>query len=519
MLTQSDSTPQTVSADVIVVGFGNAAIAAAVTAHDAGAKVVMLEKMRESQAGGNSRVSGQVWFSPHDPELARVYLEQLSAEMGVDSEIAEAWAQRTSQTTDWIVARGAEAEGTVERDPLDSWGQRFKVTAITYHDEMLRQTGWNATHDEFPEFNNDGGTDYHYIGDGQGHSRLWQTLRAALHTRDIAVHYETRATRLIRAADGRISGVLASANGDAVQFEARRGVVLASGGFENDPQMIRTYLGLPYATPWGSPGNTGDGIKLAQEIGADLSNMYNYMPFMGIRIPGREVGEFVQPAGPGFVNVRHDGCRFMDETLPYRHGKSTIGGALEFYPHHSMWTVFDEATRLAGPLAMTREQYPGGWLKQVERYTWSDDNQVEIDAGWITRADSIRELAVKLGVDGDGLEAEIARFNAFCEREEDPVFHRAAGALAPIQRPPFYGYRWGNMLIATLGGLRKDAQARVLDTRGEPIPGLYCAGEICSTYTWALSGGMSIADAIAFGRIAGARVAVEGQAAYAPAAV
>ncbi len=503
------SEDETTSTDVVVVGFGNAALAAAITAHDAGAEVVVLEKMAPDGAGGNSRVSGQVWFNPHDPALARVYLEELSGDMPVADDVAEAWAAETAETTAWIVERGAEAEGSVERDPLDSWGQKLEVTAITYHDVVLRQTGWETSRDEFPEFNNDGGTDYHYIGDGQGHSRLWQTLRAALERRGVEVHYETRATRLSRDADGRVNAVVAQTPHGVVRFDARRGVVLASGGFENNQEMIRTYLGLPYATPWGSPANTGDGIKLAQELGADLANMYNYMPFMGIRIPGYEVGEFVQPAGPGFVNVRQDGRRFIDETIAYRHGKSRIGGALEFYPRHSMWTIFDENVRLAGPLAMTRTQYPGGWLKQVERYTWSDDNSTEIEAGWIIRADSIRELAERLEIDPDGLEEEIARFNVACEAGRDPSFNRSGGSMAPIRRAPFYGYRWGNMLIATLGGLRKDARARVLDTRGEPIPGLYCAGEICSTYTWALSGGQSISDALAFGRIAGREVVAE----------
>jgi succinate dehydrogenase/fumarate reductase flavoprotein subunit len=500
------------SADVVVVGFGAAGIAAAITAHDEGAEVVVLEKMPREQAGGNTRVSGQVWFSPHDASLAKEYLRGLSCDMPVDEDIANAWATEICANTDWLAARAQEATGSIDVDPLDTFGQGTDYTQITYHDEMKRQTGWDATRDEFPEFNNEGGTDYIYFGPSQGYSRLWLRIKAALEKRGVPIRYETRATALTKDSAGRVIGVVVEGPGGTEEIVARRGVVLASGGFENNGDMIRTYLGLPYATPWGTPANTGDGIRLAQALGADLANMYQYMPFFGIKIPGRVTGEFAQPAGIGFMNVRKDGRRFMDETLPYRHGKSTIGGKLEFYPHHAMWTVLDEDVRLAGPMTMTRDQFAGGWLKQVDRYDWSDDNSVEIENGWIARADSLRELADKLGVDPDGLQDEVARFNAFAENGEDPLFGRAGAAMAPIKRPPFYGYQWGNLIINTMGGLRKDGQARVRHVDGRPIPGLYCAGEIASTYTWALSGGQSIGDALSFGRIAGRNAAVAQEA-------
>lgn len=509
MASQVDGVRATESVDVVVVGFGAAGIAAAITAHDDGATVVVLEKMPPERAGGNTRASGQVWYSPHDVELAREYLRGLSCDMPVEDEVAEAWAREICGTTEWLTARAAEAEGSIELDPFDTCGQGTAYTQINFGDEVKRQTGWDAPRDEFPEFNNEGGTDYIYFGTSQGYSRLWLRIKAALEQRGIPVRYEARASSLLRDVAGRVRGVVVEGPSGTEEIEARRGVVLAAGGFENNPDMIRTYLGLPYVTPWGTPANTGDGIRMAQAVGADLANMYQYMPFFGIRIPGRAVGEFVQPPGVGFINVRNDGRRFMDETLAYRHGKSTIGGVLQFYPREAMCTVFDEDVRLAGPLALSREQYAAGWLKQVERYDWSADNSAEIAKGWIARADTIRELAVQLGVDPDGLEAEVARFNACAELGEDPLFGRAGAAMAPIRRAPFYGYRSGNLIINTMGGLRKDGQARVRGVDGQPIPGLYCAGEIASTYTWALSGGQSIGDALAFGRIAGRNAAAE----------
>jgi succinate dehydrogenase/fumarate reductase flavoprotein subunit len=496
-------------ADVVVVGFGNAALAAAITASDAGASVIMLEKMDEERSGGNSRVSGQVWFNPDESAGAVGYLEELNQEMSVPGDVVATWSEEIVKNTAWIEDRAAEADGQVVRDADDPYGQGAEITKINYHDEMLRMTGWEASTDEYPEFNNECGTDYYYLGPSQGYSRLWRTLRGALETRDVAVHFGTRAVGLTRNPDGRVAEVHARSDSGEMRISARRGVVLAAGGFENNQDMVRSFLGLPFGTPWGSPGNTGDGIKLAQTLGADLQNMYNYMPFMGIKVPGREVGEFVQPAGLGFMYVRKDGRRFIDETTPYRHGKVVSGGSFQLFPHQPMWTVFDETVRLAGPLAMRRENFAGGWLKQVERYEWSEDNSREIEAGWIAKGDTIGELAANLGIDPAGLEAEIALYNEDCSRGADSAFGRPGAALAPIDAAPYYGYRWGNMMIATMGGLKKDGQARVIDVNGHPIDGLYCAGEISSTYPWALSGGMGIGDALAFGRVAGRNVATK----------
>lgn len=495
-----------VGTDVIVVGFGAAGIAAAITAHDAGAEVIVLEKMPREQSGGNTRASGQVWFNPLDTELAKVYLREMAGEFPIPEDVADAWAIESARNTEWVTARAQEVVGSVQRDPLDPYGQGSEVTKISFGAEMLQQFGWETSRDEYPEYDNRCDTDYYYLGPTEGFSRLWHTLRTSLESRGIDVRYGTAATALITE-DGAVAGVRADGPDGPVSFRSRGGVVLAAGGFENNDEMVRKYLGLPYATPLGTPANTGDGIRMAQSLGADLQNMYNHMPAPGIRIPGRETGEFIQPPADGYIHVRGDGRRFVDETVTYRHGKALIGGALEFFPHQAMWTVFDENVRLAGPLAIPTKLYPAGWLKQVDRYAWSEDNSVEIEKGWIARGETLRDLAEVLEIDPDGLEAEVSRYNAFCARGEDPVFGRAAASLQPLTRGPYYAYRWGNLLLTTHGGLCKDGEARVLDMNGEPIPNLYCAGEMGSTFPWALSGGQSIGDGLAFGRIGGRNAA------------
>jgi hypothetical protein len=226
------------------------------------------------------------------------------------------------------------------------------------------------------------------------------------------------------------------------------------------------------------------------------------MAVPGLRMPPYEAGECGGPLDDQKIVVGADGRRFHDETLEARHGRILVRGMFDLHPAVPMWTIFDEDARLAGPLVPPRALYAAGWNKMVERYDWSADNSAEIERGWITRADTIRELAEALEIDPDGLEAQVEEYNAFCAQGEDPRHGRRPESLKPIARGPYYGYRWGQILITTLGGVRKDERGRVLDPYGEPIPRLYCAGDVASTYTLALSGGLGLGDAMAFARIA-----------------
>lgn len=496
--------------DIVVVGLGAAGIAAAITAYDAGASVVVLEKTSKERSGGNSRVSGQVWFSPHDVERAKVYLRSLSAEYELPEPLVAAWAEGCAQNGAWIAQRAQEVRDRVPRDDGDPYaGHHTDVTQIS-HGAELRQIGWRDIPDEeFWELDGtDCGTDYHYFGDSQGFSRLWLTLRTALEAREIPVVYEAPATSLIESAAGEIIGVRSdTAERGSRAFRARRGVVLAAGGFANNSEMARSFLRLSYITPWGSPANTGDGIRMAQKVGADLAHPFNYMSMPGIRMPPYETGEFAQPRDQKYILVGRDGSRFVDETQETRHGKVLMHGEFDFFPGVPMWTIFDENGRLAGPLVFPRKNSAFDWMKQIERYDWSEDNSAEIERGWIERGDTLRELALKLGIDPDGLEAQVERTNADFDRGVDSEHGRDPSLLSRIDRPPYYGYRWAQLLITTLGGVRKDERGRALDPYGEPIPRLFCAGDMASTYSWCLSGGLGLADAMAFGRIAAAEAA------------
>ena len=469
----------------MVVGFGAAGLTTAITAHDAGALVLVLEKMPEAEAGGNTRVSGNVWFNPTDRDTAVVYLRSLCGDYPVSDAIAEVWADEMSRNTEWVTGLGGEAAHTP------------------------RPYGWDHEHPDLPGHECDDG--YHHLAPEWGSSRLWLLLRGALENRGVEVLYDTRAQRLIQEG-GRpeVLGVVAERGGETVEIRARRGVVLATGGFANDPQLARDLLRIPGSRPWGSPGSTGDGLRMALKAGAGVSHLANFMARPGLKAPEYRAAFAVSfPHSHGWINVTPDGRRFIREDAQPRHGKVNVDGALRLFPERTYFGVFDEATRAAGPIVPRRDREPFSWNTIVEGYEWSDDNLAEIERGWIVRGDTPGELAERLGVDPDGLEAEIEAYNDACRARRDPHLRRAPETLVPLEQPPFYGYRWGPMLVYTCGGPRKDEQARVLDPFGDPIPRLYCAGEVSATYTWGMSGGQMIGEAMAFGRIAGRNVSGE----------
>lgn len=470
--------------DVVVLGFGAAGCSAALEARAAGADVVLLEKMPAGAEGGNTRVSGSVWFFSTDRDLAATYLRALSGPLPVPEDVVAAWADETHGLTAWIESLDATVSS------MDAPPDRPELPGSACH----------------------GG--FRHVGPTWGDSHLWNLLSARVRERGADVVLATRARELAQDPDGTVTGVVAERDGGMLRVRARRGVVLATGGFENDADMARDYLGLPSVVPWGSPAGTGDGHRMALAAGADLWHMANMFPSFGIRVPGYHSGFHVElaPTRP-CIYVDPDGKRFVDETIASKHGHARISGRYVVYPSAPFHAVFDERGRRAGPLSPGRDRHPYGWNNLIERYRWSDDNLAEIERGWVARGDTPAELAAAIGVPAANLEATIAEFNHFCEVGCDARFDRTPETLVPLAEPPYYAVTWGGMLANTNGGPRRNGRAQVLDTRGRPIPRLYAAGAVSSTYSLVLDRGFSIADALAFGRIAGRNAAAEPPAA------
>ena len=483
----SHSVPATwdVEADVVVVGFGAAGMAAAVTAHEAGAKVVILEKAPEGQEGGNTRVAGQGYLNTSAPEPAIAYLTALCGPYTVPQPMVKVWAEEMCQNNAWLAGLGC--------DPQEHQHPPVGI--------------------EFPDL--PGSECVHKFHDGPtyGYSNTWKRFERLVKDRPIQILYETPGKQLIQ--HDTTKEILGVRTGEGLTVKARKAVVLTCGGFENNQQMIRDYLpGVPYCYTSGTPYNEGDGITMALTVGADLWHMNNYAgPSMALKVPEVRTSFSMQalhyskePPG-GAIVVGPDAKRFTDEKYKTRHGKVPTNGVwLPLATPCPMFLIFDHTHFSAGPLYDKTPSH--GWTQIVEKYDWSNDNSVELAKGWIKTADSLSALAPKIGLDPATLEATVARWNHACETKHDAEFGRTL-MLTPLANGPFYAVELSPSMLNTQGGPRRNEKAQIVRPDGSPIPRLYSAGELGSIYSYLYQGTGNIGECLAFGRISGRNAVAE----------
>jgi succinate dehydrogenase/fumarate reductase flavoprotein subunit len=239
------------------------------------------------------------------------------------------------------------------------------------------------------------------------------------------------------------------------------------------------------------------------EIGVDFWHMANVAgPDFNLHVPEFEsaFAYTLDAIRHGLVLVAADGTRYVDETETRRHGKIPFHGIFihDFMPL-PIHAIFDEKARLRGPLYT---MYHRGWNFMVEGYKWSKDNSEELAKSWIVKADTIRDLAVKIKKNPDTLEKTLNRYNGFCTAGVDSDFGRTKKYLLALETPPFYAVELVPSFTNTQGGPRRNKFAQILDTEGKPIPRLYSAGEFGSLYSHCYQGGGNVGECIAFGRIA-----------------
>ncbi len=489
-MTSKTSTAVTwdLEADVVVVGFGGAGVAAAVTAHDLGGKVVILEKAPEGEHGGNTRVAGQGYLNTSSVEGGIAYLTALCGHFKVPETMVKVWAEEMVQNNAWLAKLGG--------DPQEHQHPPVGI--------------------EFPDL--PGSDSVHKFHDGPtyGYSLTWKMFERLVLERPISVRYETPARALIQDdVSKEILGVRAEHKGRNINVCARRGVVLTCGGFENNQEMIRNYLpSVPYCYTSGSPYNEGDGITMAQMVGADLWHMNNYAgPSMALKVPeiptsmSMQALHYSKVVPGGAIVIGPDGRRFCDEKFKTRHGKVPVNRRwLPLFTPCPMHMVFDHAHFAAGPLYDKTPSH--GWTQIVEKYPWSEDNCRELAKGWIKTADSIRGLAKIIGVDAAALEAQVQQWNGFCEAGRDTQFGRKL-MLAPIAKGPYYAIEMSPSMLNTQGGPRRNERAEIVRPDNTPIPRLYSAGELGSIYSYLYQGTGNIGECLAFGRIAGRNAAAQ----------
>jgi succinate dehydrogenase/fumarate reductase flavoprotein subunit len=475
-------------ADVVVVGFGAAGAATAITAYEAGAKVLLLEKAPYGHEGGNTRVAGQGYLSTSSVEQAMTYLHALCGPYRVPDSMVQVWAEEMCQNNAWVESIGG--------DPQEHQHQPVGI--------------------EFPELPGADCVHKFHHGPIVGYSHTWGMLARAVRERAIEILYTTPGKELIQHGVTKdILGVRAERDGKPCYIAARRAVVLTCGGFENNQEMIRNYLpGLPYCYTSGSPYNEGDGVTMAMAVGADLWHMKNFAgPSMALKVPEFRTTfsmvalHFAKEPPGGMIVVGPDGKRFADEKYKTSHGKvKSAGRWTPLSTPCPMFMICDHTLFASGPLY---EKEPrSGWNPMVERYDWSDDNGAELVKGWIKQAETITALAQIMGLSPAVLEETVTRWNAHCRAGADADFGRTK-MLSPIQKAPFYAVELSPSMLNTQGGPRRNARAQIVRPDGSPIPRLYSAGELGSIYSYLYQGTGNIGECLAFGRIAGRNAAAE----------
>ena len=470
--------------DVVILGTGFAGLAVAITAHDAGAEVLILEKAPEEREGGNSKVSGNMWWTPADVDEAVKYITALCYGL-TDRESIETLARGMFENNDWLKKMG------IEPKPLGMFQPEYPELPGS----KTVQTWSNA------------------IGAFGGN--LYYPLREQVKNRKIPVRYKTPAKELVRNKKGEIIGVKAESDGKTLIIKAGRGVVLACGGFEFAEDIQKQYLpGWPMYGR-GSTYNTGDGIRMAQQAGAALWHMNNALAGVGcILVDDADLGRVpvtVSLTGGPHILTDQLGKRFMNESVRSRHGLGEKEYLVFFdtlntqsFTRIPCYAVCDART-LKKPVAFTGMKF--GWYNWYSSYKRSRDNSAEIEKGWIIKADTIGELATELNIKPDSLQETIATYNRFCETGIDTEYGRPKSGLIKIDQPPYVALKLYPVMYNTQGGPRRNALCQVVDPFNNPISRLFSAGELGSFWGWMYNGGGNNSECLVTGRIAGANAA------------
>ena len=525
-------------ADVIVVGSGGAALVAATLAADGGCDVLVLEKAQ--QIGGTTAVSGGGVWIPCNHHMAKLgvadsreealaYIRALTRGSEPDAALLPVYVDGaremiayleahtplrmfpTARFTDYYApygVPGAKPQGrSLEPVPfpvgaqLAAWKDKLasRITMATLGGNTTLEEDLSGKPVDAAVIERRQREDVRTKG-----AALVGALFKGLLDRGVATELGVRVRELVLEG-GAVVGVRAEREGRALRIAARRGVVLACGGFEHDAELVKAHIGFALH-PLSPPNNVGDGLLLAQQAGAALANLASFWGSGVMYDPtvigddGKPVAQFDVARGmPGSLIVNQAGVRFVNEAVPYNEFSRAFGTfdplQLDYANRAPAWQIFDHGLKETLPMLSMKPGAP--------------------PPAWVAHAPTIRELAVRIGLDASTLDATVTRFNQHAARGEDPDFQRHRIGFQrvlkprPLERAPYYALAIWPGALGTNGGPRIDADGRVAKAGGGHVPGLYAAGNAAANaFGWAYpSGGGTLGNGMTFAYRAGQHVA------------
>ena len=547
--------------DLLVLGTGAGGLSAAVTAANEGLSVLALEKT-EFLGGTTAYSAGTCWIPNNrfqraagvtdDERVAAGYLDRLVGDKA-PREVRESYLRHGSEAIDYLDRIGVKFwhSATVVDYHPEVEGASLGGRALepqTFDGRLLGRENFGRVRPPVPEFALFGGTmmvrraevnrlltllqgspkaaplavrlGARWAKDRLTYRRgtrlamgnaLVANLFHRLVERDGQVWFHATATRLVTDEAGQVIGAVVAYQGRELRVAARRGVVLAGGGFSASPQWRSTFL--PSPTPQytrAAEGSTGDTLSLGQSVGGALSDPQddNAFWFPSSVARRKDGSDAVFPhiwdrSKPGIVAVGADGRRFVDESVSY-HRFVRAMYATNTVP---AWLIIDARSLHRYGLGMVRPKLPRAYLRKY------------LTSGYLHGAPTIRELAGKIGVDADGLERTVAANNRSATTGVDEEFgkgtspfglqygdprHTPNASLGPIENAPFYAMALLPTPLGTSLGLRTNGDAQVLDGTGEPVAGLYACGNDAASMSAAEypGAGCQVGGGLTFGYVA-----------------
>ena len=488
--------------DILVVGCGTGGMFAVATAAECGAKVIGIDRF----AVGTG-VRGDLG--------------------AIDSRYQKKWGTKIDKF-DFIAMATQYAGGHIQQDLVRLWCDK-SGEAIDWYGDLLAERGVELWHESGDK---DDHTRYEHFAIGHSprfagtNDGTGKKLSGNKVLFDYAVKkgarfdYNTRMIKLEKK-NGRVTGVIAeNADGKYVRYNAAKGVVVATGGYAQNWKMMEALQ------PWNiriigrngaMPGAHGDGIRACLWAGAKMDETHSIMMFDRVALrPDQKTGpETARSGDSGFfwigsqpwLKVNADGKRFMNESGTYEN----ILHADEYQKGHCHYTIFDS-----------------NWVQYAEKFkmhgcsrlfpfengadpnrTWKQEHDKNLPAliakGYVQKADTIEELAKKLGLPPAQLKATVARNNELYRKGEDVDYGKEKHRLSPVDKAPFYGAKNTGWMLCTMDGIQINTNMNAIDTEGNPIPGLFVIGNDSGGYFANeypnLATGMACGRTVTFGRI------------------